>query len=544
MTDQPIPADNGNSDAEGAQARPDQPRPDAAGNPPLITDAPSAPPVPGEQPYHVPTAHEQAWSVAQQYPFHPQNPPYQQGNAFGQSAGYGQQAPYGQPAHDVYGQPAYGGYGGQPPHAGYGPYAALPDGQQPGFWTPPPVAGKSRPHKLLYGSVAAAVATALAVGGVALAVDHANRGSSQQTALTTPNQVDPFSQNGTGNGLGSNGSGGNGSGGTGSTVGSTGTTGTATTAQQVGIVDINTTLDYGQGKAAGTCMVLTADVEIRTNNHVVQDSTSISVVVISTGKIYTATVVGTDPTDDVAVLQLKDASGLATAKLGDSSTLTAGTAVTAVGNAGGTGGMPTPATGTVSALNQSITASDDNGSNAEKLTGMIQIAANIQAGDSGGPLYENAGGTIIGMDTAASASSGSTGRFGNQSGTSAATVGFAIPIAKATGIADQIESGTETSTIHIGYPAFLGVQLSAAAAQAQTGGATIGGVIKGSGAAKAGLSAGDTITSLDGKAIASATALSAATASHQPGDKVKIGYTDSSGSSHTVTVTLGGGPAD
>ena len=282
--------------------------------------------------------------------------------------------------------------------------------------------------------------------------------------------------------------------------------------------------------------MLNSNGEILTNNHVVQDSTSLSVTVVSTGKSYSATVVGTDPSDDVAVIQLKDASGLATAKLGDSAKVTVGTAVTAVGNAGGTGGTPTAATGSVSAINQSITASDDNGSNAERLTGMIQVNANIQPGDSGGALYENAGGTVIGMNTAASTSSG---RFGNTAG----TTGFAIPIGKATGIADQIESGTATSTIHIGYPAFLGVRLSGSTTS-QTGGATIAGVVSGSAAAKAGLGAGDTITAVDGKAVSSPSTLSTLMGTHRPGDQVRLSYTTSSGQSRTITVTLGQGPAD
>jgi S1-C subfamily serine protease len=498
-----------------------------------VTDQPA----PGEQPYQVPTAQQQAWSEAQQYPFNPQNGPYGQA-PYGQ-APYGQvpygQAPYGhgQPVRSLpagsyiqgepFGQQGYqqGQYG-----AGQFPPGQFPPG--PDYWAPPPVPSRSHPHRLLYGSVAAAVATALAISGIALAVDHANNNASEQTSLTTPNQQNPLSGNGLGNGNGS-------SGGSGSS-GSAGTTGSATAAQQVGIVDINTTIDYGQGKAAGTGIVLSSNGEILTNNHVVQDSTSLSVTVVSTGKTYSATVVGTDPTDDVAVIQLKDASGLATAKLGDSSKVTVGTPVTAVGNAGGTGGTPAAAAGTVSAINQSITASDDNGSNAERLTGMIQVNADIQPGDSGGALYENAGGTVIGMNTAASSSSG---RFGN----TAATTGFAIPIAKATGIADQIESGTRTSTIHIGYPAFLGVQL-AGSAQSQTGGATISGVVSGSAAAQARQAAADTKTPVHGKAVSSPSGLSTIMASHRPGDQVKLGYTDSSGQSHTLTVTLGQGPAD
>ncbi|HET6209134.1 MAG TPA: trypsin-like peptidase domain-containing protein, partial [Jatrophihabitans sp.] len=412
-----------------------------------------------EQPGQVPTA-PQGWSTAQQYPFYPPGPygqqqypqpPYQPGYYQpGQfQPGDQPQDPFGRPlpaGSYVQGEPAAGPYGTATLPAGpyaAGPYAAGPYGagaygagnyggppptptppSGPDFWAPPPVPGKAHPHRLLYGSVAAAVATALAIGGVALAVDHANNNTSQQTSLTTPNQQNPLGGNGNSlpfggnNGLGNGNSGGSGS------SGSTGSTGAASAAQQVGIVDINTTIDYGQGKAAGTGLVLNSNGEVLTNNHVVQDSTSLSVTVVSTGKTYTATVLGTDPTDDVAVIQLKDASGLATAKLGDSSEVSVGTAVTAVGNAGGTGGTPTAATGTVSAINQSITASDDNGSNAERLTGMIQVNANIQPGDSGGALYDNATGTVIGMNTAASSASG---RFGN----TAATTGFAIPIAKA-----------------------------------------------------------------------------------------------------------------
>jgi S1-C subfamily serine protease len=435
---------------------------------------------PSEQPYFVPTAHEQAWSAAQHHP-------------------------------------------GQP-----GQY----------FGSPAPAPAKPRSRRLLLGSVAAAAATAIAAGGIAVAVDRSNGGSSQQTALNSPTSQNPFGQDGTGqtppDGSG-NGFGGNGFGGSvpvpGSGTGGTQTTGQATAAQQVGVVDINTTLDYGTGKAAGTGIVLTSSGEILTNNHVVQGSTAITVTVVSTGKTYAATVVGTDPSDDVSVLQLKDASGLVTAKLGDSAQVAVGNAVTAVGNAGGTGGTPTAAPGTVTALNQSLTASDTNGSNAERLTGMIEVDAAIEAGDSGGPLYDNATGTVVGIDTAASSA-----RFGT-----GATTGFAIPIAKALGIAHQIESGQASSTVHLGYPAFLGVQLSPAS---QGNGAAIADVVSGSAAAKAGLQGGDTITALDGTTVTSASGLSSALAGHKPGDQVRLRYTDSDGQSHSVTVTLGSGPAD
>jgi S1-C subfamily serine protease len=301
-----------------------------------------------------------------------------------------------------------------------------------------------------------------------------------------------------------------------------GSTTTASSAQQAGIVEIDTVLQYQNAAAAGTGMVLTSSGEILTNNHVVDGATSIKVTIASTGTTYTATVVGTDPTDDVAVLQLSGASGLQTAKL-STSTATVGEAVTGVGNAGGTGTL-TAATGSVTALDQTITASDDNGSNAEQLSGLIETDAAIQAGDSGGPLY-GASGTVIGMDTAASS--------GN------AAQGYAIPIANAEAIAKQIESGVDNSTIHQGLPAFLGVSV-----QDTTGGAGIAGVVSGGPADEAGITAGDVVTAVGGTTVSSAADLSSALEGYHPGDRVSITWTTTSGTSQTVTVTLTTGPAD
>jgi S1-C subfamily serine protease len=208
---------------------------------------------------------------------------------------------------------------------------------------------------------------------------------------------------------------------------------TATAAQQSGIVTIVSVLGYQNAESAGTGMVLTSDGEILTNNHVVNGATSITVTVESSGESYRAAVVGTDPTDDVAVLQLSNASGLTTANLGDSADLAVGDAVTGVGNAGGTGTL-TAAPGTVTALDQSITATDESGSDPENLTGLIETDAGIAAGDSGGPLYDSAG-EIVGMDTAASSSPGDQ----------TASQAYAIPIDDALNIADQIESGVQTA---------------------------------------------------------------------------------------------------
>jgi S1-C subfamily serine protease len=302
-----------------------------------------------------------------------------------------------------------------------------------------------------------------------------------------------------------------------------------------GVVDINTRLGYQNGAGAGTGIILTSSGQVLTNNHVVDGATSIRATVVATGRSYVANVVGTDPTEDIAVLQLQGVSGLSPVPIGDSSAVSQGDPVVAIGNAGGVGGTPSAVTGTVQAVNQTITASDGNGANSERLTGLIQIDAPIQPGDSGGPLV-NAAAQVIGIDTAASTGS----RF-----EAAATVGFAIPIAHALSIAQQINSGHATATIHLGLPGYLGVQvLPAGNGSNSTSGAVVAGVETGSPADKAGLVAGDAITSLNGQTVDSALTLTTLTRSHHPGDKVTIGWTDQTGARHTAKVTLAVGPAD
>ena len=124
-----------------------------------------------------------------------------------------------------------------------------------------------------------------------------------------------------------------------------------------GLVDVVSTLGLQQAGSAGTGLVLTASGEILTNNHVIKGATSIRVTDIGNGRSYPAKVVGYDQSKDIAVLQLVGASGLQTVSLGDSSTVKVGDKVVAVGNAGGQNATPSVATGRVTGLNQSITAS-------------------------------------------------------------------------------------------------------------------------------------------------------------------------------------------
>jgi len=224
-----------------------------------------------------------------------------------------------------------------------------------------------------------------------------------------------------------------------------------------GLVDVVTTVGYQGGKAAGTGMVLTSTGEVLTNNHVIDGATSIKATDVGNGRTYTAKVVGYDKTHDVAVLQLQNASGLQTVTLSSAGAQT-GQKVVALGNALGKGGTPSVVSGRINGLGQSITASDAGAGNAEQLTGMIGHNAPIQPGDSGGPLV-NTEGEVIGMNTAASGSSGSGSP--SQSGQArTATQAFAIPITRASSLADQIEAGTPSSTVHIGATAFLGIETS------------------------------------------------------------------------------------
>lgn len=385
---------------------------------------------------------------------------------------------------------AWPGYGGPGYPGGPGGYGGGP--HDPG----------GRVRRLRRAALLAAVAI-LAGAGSFLAVN-AGTGSGPQTALTTSQitaQTDP------------------------------------------GLVDVVSTLGYQQAQAAGTGIVLTSSGEVLTNNHVIEGATSIKAIDIGNGQTYQAKVVGYDQSKDVAVLQLQGASGLKTVSVGDSATAAVSQNVVAIGNAGGRGGTPSVVTGKITALGQSITASDQGSGTTEQLTGLIEDNADIQAGDSGGPLL-NTSGQVIGINTAASAGTG----FQFQSPQGQATQAFAIPINDALSVARQIEAGDASSTVHIGATGFLGVEVMSAGDAASQGiqagsGAAVAGVLNGSVAQSAGITSGDVITSIDGQAVSSPSALQAAMEQHHPGDRVTIGWTDQSGQAHSATVTLANGPA-
>src|SRR5579875_1505187 len=302
------------------------------------------------------------------------------------------------------------------------------------------------------------------------------------------------------------------------------------------VVDVNTTLDPlggdGATGGAGTGMIVSPSGVIVTNNHVVS---------------------GADQDiGDIAVIKVNGLSGLPTIKWGDSSTVQVGTPVVAIGNALGLGGQPTVTQGIISATNRTITAQDETGANPETLHGLLQTDAPIAPGNSGGPLV-NAAAQVIGMDTAA-ASAGSVG----------ATLGFAIPSNRVKAIAGEIEAHKDVANFVYGRSAFLGVEAVASSQLANNpfgfgpfgfGGFGIGplsatkpGVVveavdPGSGAARAGIQAGDEITAVDGKPVTTTAALSKAVKAHKPGQVVALTVFTGYGS-EVLHVRLSEGPID
>jgi S1-C subfamily serine protease len=345
-----------------------------------------------------------------------------------------------------------------------------------------------------------------------------------------------------------------------------------------GLVDITSTLKYNSETAEGTGMILSASGLVLTNNHVIDGATAVTVSLAGSGKSYQALVVGYDSADDVALLQLSGASGLATVSLGNSSQVRLGTPVLALGDAQGRGGV-TPAAGVINGLNRTIQASDEGSGATENLNHMLQTDAQIEQGDSGGALANNAG-QVIGMVTAANTSP--SGQFGQP----AATSGFAIPIDSALAIARQIAAGDASSSVYIGLPGFLGVEVARSGspdprqqaaddrrsnagprgpgifggngAACVTGGqepgvpagiapvstgALIVGVLCGTAADSQGLAPGDVITSVNGHAVTTPGSLTSITARYHPGDAVSVGWESTSGARHTTSITLGSGPA-
>jgi S1-C subfamily serine protease len=307
------------------------------------------------------------------------------------------------------------------------------------------------------------------------------------------------------------------------------------------IVDINTLINAvgdrpPAGQAAGTGMVVTSSGEVVTNNHVIAGATSIRVSIPGHSGTYSAHVVGADPPDDIALLQVDGVSGLPTVTLADSSGLTVGQRVVAIGNALGRGGPPTVTEGVIVALHRSITAQNGIGV-PERLRDLIQSNAPISPGDSGGALVNSAG-QVVGMITAAS-TGGRTETTSNE--------GYAISTNAAVSVLNSIRDGEESSKIVLGQPGFLGIEVgeldgSTAEQLGVRAGVLVEGVIPGTPAARVGIPQGAVITGINGRTVRSRADLGPAIYTHSPGEQIQVTWVDGSGT-HTSTVTLMAGPA-
>ncbi|HEY3952820.1 MAG TPA: trypsin-like peptidase domain-containing protein [Streptosporangiaceae bacterium] len=456
------------------------------------------------------------------------------------------------------------GYGGYPPgDPGYG----MPGG----YGGPPGGYGQrpKRPNRAITYVLVAALAAGVGAGTV-LAMRHNNTNSS---SFSLPNGNSGPQANGNGNGGGA----------------SKSATQAVINAVSPGIVDVVSTPSYQPGGTlAGTGMVLTSNGLVLTNNHVVEGTSHEQARIADSGRTYGVTVLGTDATDDVALLKLNGASNLKTVPLGDSSTARSGQPVVALGNAEGQDRKPTVVTGTITDTNRSIQASDAGAGTTENLHGMLQTNAPIVEGDSGGALASTDG-KVIGMNTAAN-----TGTTGAPS----SSQGFAIPINRALSIVRQIESGSNTAPIQQGYPAFLGVtvassksgpstssdpqqqlkqlQQQARASQSQglgglngnggggrgshgclstdqasapssvpniSSGVLVGGVLCGTPVDQAGMTSGAVITAIDGNAISSPASLTKDLGSYRPGQTVSVTWVSQHGQHHTTSMKLAPGPA-
>jgi putative serine protease PepD len=280
-----------------------------------------------------------------------------------------------------------------------------------------------------------------------------------------------------------------------------------------------------QGAGTGSGIVISQDGLIVTNNHVVAGAGSGAkiAVMLNDGRTVAATIVGTDPLTDLAVIRA-DAKDLTPAVLGKSGNLGVGQGVVAIGSPFGL--EATVTSGIVSALNRPVTSGDQQ-QDSTTVFPAIQTDAAINPGNSGGALIDLAG-QVVGINSAIKTAGGSGQSEGGNIG-----LGFAIPIDQAKPIIDELVAKGKATH------ARLGVQVGdAQSADGLTSGATLGEVTSGGAADKAGLKSGDVVTAIDGKAIASGDALVAAVRSHRPDDEVSITFTRA-GKSQTVKTKLG-----
>jgi len=284
----------------------------------------------------------------------------------------------------------------------------------------------------------------------------------------------------------------------------------------------------------GTGMIVTSGGQVVTNNHVIAGTSRITVSVNGSTRALPATVVGTDPSDDVALLQIQGGANLPTVSFGTSSAVKVGDGVVAIGNALGLQGGPTVTAGIISAEGRGLTVQDPSNGQQITLTNMLQTDAAINPGNSGGPLV-NSSGQVIGMNSDEATNAGST---------TAQNIGFAIPSDKITSLLPLLRKGGTVTPAR----AYLGIEGGDVTPQLQSEyslvpgqGAFIQQVVPNTPASAAGLQAGDVIVEVGSTPVTSWEGLTIALRSHQPGDKITIGIYRGS-AQRTLNLTLGTAP--
>ncbi|WP_370247430.1 S1C family serine protease [Nocardioides sp.] len=391
----------------------------------------------------------------------------------------------------------------------------------PALPPPPPTSGPAAPAHLggprrgRRGFAAAVVAAALVVGGGA-----GLGGAAAYDALNGDDGGSAPSASGTSF----------------STVASTGSDADASAAVADGTVEkvaatvlpsvVKLDVSGAQGAGSGSGIILSSDGLILTNNHVAEIGAQGGSITVSfnDGSHASATVVGTDPLTDTALVQAQDVSGLTPATLGKSSQVQVGQGVVAVGSPFGLDATVTA--GIVSALNRPVNVGSDGEGNATVYPA-IQTDAAINPGNSGGPLVD-LDGNVVGINSSIQSTSTTGGEAGSIG------LGFAIPIEEVLPIIDQIKNG-ETPT-----HARLGISVEDVAAghgALVSDGAVIREIGDGSAASSAGLRAGDVITKIDDTLITGSDSLVATVRAYRPGDEVTVTYTRD-GEERTATITL------
>lgn len=282
------------------------------------------------------------------------------------------------------------------------------------------------------------------------------------------------------------------------------------------------------GQGAGTGVIVSKNGYIMTNNHVVQGASTVSVTT-SGGDIYNnVQVVGNDPLNDIAFLKIKDVDGLQAAELGDSSTLSIGQNVFAIGNSLGEY-RNTVTSGIVSGLNRPVVASSQDGSSTDSLSDLIQTDAAINPGNSGGPLVNSAG-QVIGINTAVASD--------------AQGIGFAIPINATKGVLASVIDGGKVKRAYIGVrylevtPAIAHEQkLSVKEGALIQEGRDASAVVEGGPADKAGLKSGDIVTAINDMKVGAQGGMMSIIGMYKPGDTVEVTYLRE-GKERTTKLTL------